>query len=347
MVIIQRYKINNMQENNKDENRLVDANDKIIYDNVIEKYHWIVEPNKKCILSPDSDGLLCGLFMSNILNWRVAGFYDGKVLALKNGETSKDCIFLDMEIFRDYVKSLGHHMVLYNKKNKPNDWFNFSNCVQPNNIRGYDGKTKFNLKYPLGAIHLILGIVGHAKNVEIKKSAICPLLYTDGTFKNLFNYPENCLSWLNFLCADEKNNPLNNIFFNDHYTTYSLMIALRDFFARIKGINGNARGGDKIKISDGAGKPINFEKRNDFFCLSETEKEKIIKFLNILAELTGWEFMLGNWTFNDFSIYRFSKGNLKPSNKRFNELMVKNPLSWAMTSTLAIEYTLEKPDKLP
>lgn len=34
------------------------------------------------------------------------------------------------------------------------------------------------------------------------------------------------------------------------------MAALKDFFARIKNINGNTRGGDKIKISDGTGKPI-------------------------------------------------------------------------------------------
>lgn len=330
----------------KKEYNLVDKNDKIIYDNVVKKYPWIIEPNQKCILSPDSDGFLCGLLMSNIFNWSIAGFYDGKILTLKQGESSKNCIYLDMEIFRDYVKSLGHHMVLYNKKHKPNNWFNFSNCIQPNNIRGYDAKTTFKLKYPLGAIHLILGIAGHIKNIEIKKTAICPLLYTDGTFKNLFNYPENCLSWLNFLCAEEKNNPLNTIFFNDHYTTYSLMTALRDFFEKIKNINGK-KGGDKIKISDGDGKPINLEKRNDSFCLSASEKEKAVKFLNILAELTGWKFISENWAFDNFSIYKFSKGNIKPSNQRFNKLLRKNPLSWAMTSTLAIEYTLEKPDKLP
>jgi len=57
--------------------------------------------------------------MSNILNWNIVGFYDGKVLTLKKGESVKDCIFLDMEIFRNYVKSLGHHMVLYNKRQIP------------------------------------------------------------------------------------------------------------------------------------------------------------------------------------------------------------------------------------
>jgi len=210
-------------------NDLVDEDGRINYGNLIKKYPWIVKENQKCILSPDSDGLLCGLFMSNYLNWKIIGFYDGKVLCLKKDENVKDTIFLDMEIFRNYVKSLGHHMVLYNKKHKPTNWFNFDNCIQPNNIRGYDAKTTFNLKYPLGAIHLLLGIVSHVKKIEIKKSAICPLLYTDGTFKNLFNFPENCLSWLNFLCAEEETNPLNKVFFNDHYTTSSLMIALKDF----------------------------------------------------------------------------------------------------------------------
>jgi hypothetical protein len=325
---------------------LVDSKGRIIYENIIKRYSWIVKENQKCILSPDSDGLLCGLFMSKFLNWNIVGYYDGKVLALKKGESVKDCIFLDMEIFRNYVKSLGHHMVLYNKRQVPSKWFNFDNCIQPNNIRGYDAKTSFNLKYPLGAIHLILGIIGHKKKIEIRKEAICPLLYTDGTFKNLFNYPDNCLSWLNFLCAEEKNSPLKTIFFNDNYTTSSLMIALRDFFERLRQINEGRRGADKIKISNSSGEPVNFIKDNGSFSISREQKETADKFLNILSDLTGWDYLKEKWTFDNFSVYKFKKGNIKPSNQRFNELIEKNPLSWAMTSTLAIEYTLEEPDKL-
>jgi len=340
----------NKEENlfrTNNEHALVDKNDKIIYDNVIKKHPWILIENQKCILSPDSDGFLCGLFMSNVLNWHIAGFYDGKVLTLKKGENIRDCIFLDMEIFRDYVKSLGHHMVLYNKRKKPENWINFSNCIQPNIIRGYDAKTKFNQKYPLGAIHLILGIVGHNRKISIKNTAICPLLYTDGTFKNLFNYPENCLSWLNFLCAEEKNSPLNTVFFNDHYTTSSLMIALKNFFERLKTINSGRRGADKIRISNSNGMPINLEKKNNAFSLSYEQRTNTIKFLSILQDLTDWKFISKNWTFDDFSVYKFTKGAIKPSNQRFDELMKRNPLSWAMTSTLAIEYTLEEPDQLP
>jgi len=50
-------------------------------------------------------------------------------------------------------------------------------------------------------------------------------------------------------------------------------------------------------------------------------------------------------------LFIFTKGDFKGQGKRvngnnFNELMQKNPLSWAMTSGDNIEYTLEEPDKL-
>jgi len=45
--------------------------EKIDYNAIIKKYPWIVEKNQCCVLSPDSDGLLCGLFMSKYLNWKI------------------------------------------------------------------------------------------------------------------------------------------------------------------------------------------------------------------------------------------------------------------------------------
>lgn len=38
------------------------------YPRLILKYPWIIKRDKMCILSPDSDGLLCGLFMSKYLS---------------------------------------------------------------------------------------------------------------------------------------------------------------------------------------------------------------------------------------------------------------------------------------
>ena len=50
----------------KIQNLLEGKDEQINYHEVLEKYPWIAKKNQKCILSPDSDGLLCGLFMSQL-----------------------------------------------------------------------------------------------------------------------------------------------------------------------------------------------------------------------------------------------------------------------------------------
>lgn len=54
----------------------------IDYEKVLKQYSWIVKRELDCVLNPDTDGLLCGLFMSHYLGWHIRGFYDGKVLVL-------------------------------------------------------------------------------------------------------------------------------------------------------------------------------------------------------------------------------------------------------------------------
>ena len=52
---------------------------KININQINKKFSWIFEKDKNCIISPDSDGIMCALLMSKYLNWKVKGFYDGKV----------------------------------------------------------------------------------------------------------------------------------------------------------------------------------------------------------------------------------------------------------------------------
>jgi len=320
---------------------------KINYQRIILNYPWILRRNQKAILSPDSDGLLCGLFMSHYFDWEIVGFYDGKILLLKNHLSAKDCIFLDMEIYRKDIRSMGHHMVLFNKENLPRNWNNFKNCIQPNIIRGYDAFHHFRLKYPLASIHFLLGLVGSKRKIKIKKSAICPLLYTNGTFKNLLNYPENCLSWLSFLRGDEEKSPIYQVFYNKYYLVSDLMISLKDFFDKLSNISKGKGRTDKLRISNSKGELINLTKKQETYTLDLDEKNKIERFLKVLSNLTDWDYKKDKWSWELFNIYKFHKGNIKPSNARYNNLIKKRPLSLAMTSGLAIEYTLERPDKLP
>src|SRR3972149_2145719 len=315
--------------------------DQVDYEKIVKDYPWIIKRGQNCILSPDSDGLLCGLFMSTYLDWRIKGFYDGKVMLLDKDISAKDCVFLDMEVFRKDIKSVGHHMVQFNKKKRPSNWNNYKNCIQPNNLRNYDGYKDFRLKYPLATIHFLSGIVGSKIKLTIPQSAICPLFYVDGVFKNLFGYPENCIDWLRYLDAKSNKNNLHEIFFNEHYSVYNLMVALKDFFTQISEISENRNGNDKIKISNTKGEPVNPKMSGKTCELNEEEKQKSEKFLKILSGLTNWNYKKENWQWDNLKIYQFSKFAIKPNNRNFEVMIAKNPISWAMTSGLAIEYTID------
>lgn len=311
---------------------------KLNYEELLQKHPWVLERDLDCILSPDSDGLLCGLFMSHHLGWKIRGFYNGNVLLVEKGFDPKKCIFLDMEIYRSGVRSIGQHMVMYDKKDLPTEWKAFSQCISANNLRDFDFKNDFKSKYPLGTIHLLAAIVGQRHKIQILKSSISSLLYTDGTFKNQFNYPENVLGWLDFLDATAKNNPLQTVFMDPHYSTYELMLALRDLFEEIRFIGGGKRGGDKIKISDSKGNSIHIDK-DGMLVISVIEQAE--NFLEMLSGKTGWKFNRAAWTWGPYTIKEFKGGSVKPGKARYKELLAKKPLSLAIISSLSIEYTLD------
>lgn len=230
-------------------------------------------------------------------------------------------------------------MVMYNRDRLPQNWDNFELCLSANNIRGYDVKHNFPQKYPFGTIHLLLGVVGSVKTVKIPTSAISPLLYTDGTFKNLFNYPDNCLSWLKFLDAEHEKSPLHKIFFNDHYSISSLMLALKELFEELRLIADGKRGGDKIKFSNGKGELVNFDVKAGAF--EKITFDRVENFLRLLSNKTNWEYNPTNWSWTNLHFFEFKKGTIKPSQGRYDHLMLKNPLSLAITSALSIEYTID------
>jgi hypothetical protein len=263
--------------------------DKLNYSDIFKKYPWIFENNMKVIISPDVDGILSGLFMSNYFNWLIVGYYDGKQLALKKEINFNDCIFLDMEIFRKNVKSCGHHLVLYNKNKIPKNWDNFSNCINPNMLRNYDANQNFKYKYPFAMIHFLLSVISYKKNISISDSAISPLLYVDGTFKNLLNYPENCISWLEFLNAKNASSPINSIYCIFARRRISNIIHdLERIFENFKIIGGNKRKSDKIDIS--LIKTSTKEFPSEYI-------QQINKLITFLSENTRWEFDKEKWTF--------------------------------------------------
>lgn len=337
--------------------------EQIDYAGVIRRYPWIVEEGHSCILSPDSDGFLCGLLMAKYKHWKIVGFYDDKVSVIKRSSLREDPIFLDGEIFRPGIRSVGHHMLLLNKRQKPDQFDKgFVNCIQPNLFRGYDGKHDFRLKYPLATIHLLASILAFEKKGSVKMSsrAIPPLFFTDGVFNVLFKYPENVLNWLHYLRVDEDWNPLKNVFESDKYTVFTLMKEMQEFFRRRDEIDRKAgklekgERGDKLRLSDGDGAPKNIDGITTGCCnLKPGAKARAIEFIGIIGEMTGWDYVQSDWDcWSDLQYFKFKKGSFKDAGKtltgeHFLSFIKRNPLSWAQTSGANIEFTLETPSRLP
>lgn len=340
---------------------------KINYSEILERFPWIIERKQKIVLSPDSDGILCGLLYTNFLEAEIVGYYDGKVLILKEGENVKDCTFLDIEIFNNEIRSCGHHMVLYNKnilRTNPGLLNNFSNCIQPNLIRGFDALKDFQKKYPFATIHFLLSILQHAGVIEKKDlhdNSIRPLLFTDGTWNNLFGYTENCLDWFEYLNFTSSDHILHDIFcgkkstfevmndINELLRTRDQFNAVGHFFedSYIPG-GRNKRTGDKFRISNNKGEVINLEKDGETYKIHSEERNRMISFYSYIASEMGWSFDTNKWNFEKFNIFKFTKSNTSAdgykniTNGNYSYIM-ENPLllSLAITSGQGIEYTID------
>lgn len=334
----------------------------IDYEKIIRDFPWIVEKGRKYILSPDSDGFLCGLYVTNVLEGKICGWYDGKILIVKDGINPLDCIFVDVDINRNQIASIGHHMVKYNKRIAAVPNFNYDSCIQPNNILNYDAKNDFQNKYPFGTIHLLLSIYSSGGLIKsIPQSAIWPLLFTDGVWNNLFGYTENCLRWFSAMGIDSKDHILNELFCSNDMSFYEIMTGLNDFLRMRDTFNAkglyygttyrplgrNKRTGDKLKISNPAGEPINLEVAGHLFNIHNIEKARIEGFIQEMAKFIKMPYIADKWHWNGFKLLRFSKEIVSAlNNTKYLSLMNRNPLSMAVTSGGEIEFTLENPDAI-
>jgi len=316
--------------------------DKIDYAMILEKYPWLTQPDQKCVISPDADGMLCGLFMSHFLGWEIVGYYDnGKNLILKNGVHAKDCIFLDTEIYRPEIRSIGHHISLFRKDSTGINMANYANCLNPNNLRGRTLKENFSLKYPMGTIHLLISIIGSTRKIDFSDESFFTVLQADGTINRFLDrYSDNLRSWLVYLGIEDD----GNVFAKMLSKETTLLKINKEYVDYIQRFVKNKH--DKIPISEkGLIKDLSFARGRTSFsddCIRST-----VEYLEFLSENTGWGLDKHKWVFNDFCLFEFTKRTVKPGVRTFNTAVQENFLSLAITANDTMEYTLEEPAKLP
>lgn len=314
------------------------------------KFSWIHQDNNKVkgiITSPDTDGFISALFLNKVFGWEVVGFYDGKLLTVAEKSDFKNkkenYAFIDMEILRSNIKSIGHHILLYDSQN-PYHLITLveESCIQPNNWRGMDVKNTFANKYPFGTFHLLISIIYYldpknsAFNFNLEK-AIVPSIYLDGVFKNLFNYPENCLDWLKYMTDNDLNHPFEKLL-NHPTTPKDLMNLMEGFFNMLNKIwtTQNKRGKGKIKLNQDT---LNNYLKNDVV-------QELIKYLDYLAQQYGYVFNSSLWPVLKEKLTNFNlfKKIASTTKSQYDKVLNKNPLSFAITSKArdGLEYTIDQ-----
>ena len=309
----------------------------INYSDIIDKFPWITERDHKCIISPDADGMLCGLFMSQYLNWQIVGYYDnGKNLIIKNGLNPDDCIFLDTEIYRNNIKSIGHHISLFRKEKTEINLDNYNNCLNPNILRSRTFKENFSLKYPMGTIHLLISIVGSTMAIDFSDESFFVVLQADGTINRFLDrYSENLRDWLLYLGADNTGHVLNKML-NKETTLLKINKEYVDYIQRfVKSKKDKILISDKNKIID---RSFNTQKTS----FSDECIQSITEYLDFLSKNTGWEFNKSKWSFDNFCLHGLTKKIAKPGVNNFNNAVRENFLSLAITGNDKMEYTLDE-----
>jgi len=328
---------------------VLSADDLLDRDEVIASYPWIVQENQDCIISPDADGQLCGLLLSNLLGWNIRGFYDGKALVVKSSVDPRRCVFVDVEIYRRQIRSFGNHMLLFNSSRIPEGWDEqFGNCFALNNWRNHD-RRQFNRKYPFASIHFLMVTLASRYDVMVPPSAAGPLLFADGVYKLLLQYTENAWDWMRYLGVENESNPLHALFHSPDLSVYGVMTKMLDFWKKRDEFSRTGHRGDRIAITErgGHGQLLNVvEEGGNQSCLwrySQEARERIEEFLTILGDLTQWRYTPQKWTWSGWKLFEFEKRiNSEVTNlQTFRSIMDSNPLSWAMTKQNVCEYTVD------
>lgn len=333
-----------------------DVGEILDYDRVIREHPWLLERELNCILSPDADGFLSGLLMAKALGWRVRGFFDARNLLIEEGIEPSDCVFLDIEVFRKGIRSLGHHWLMPGNF-RPYHALGHADTVNPhfyrpiiwNMTRGLMGV--FFAKYPFGSVHLLLGLLNGRVSVPMPETGLEPLLFADGSYGNISSYGENCLYWSKFLGADAPQSLLHPVFRTPGVEFFEMSVRMEEFYIKRDALNWDGVRSDRAlkTVMDRVNRePHAFQAANGLVDLSDPATGSAVEFIRMLGDLTGWDYDASQWTWSGLTRRCFTTRIETPRVGTFNDMFVREPypICWAVTAGTTMECTVPGPDDM-
>lgn len=127
------------------------------------------------------DGFLCAELLNRYNDSKIVGTYDKNILCISDGVSVDECLFVDCDMNRDNLVSIGNHMrrigdSMSDKSFNPNVHY---------------GITTYTDKFPYATVFL----VADAIEIQTSEQDHIRMAYADSTLKNMESYASNMRVW--------------------------------------------------------------------------------------------------------------------------------------------------------
>ena len=302
------------------------------YSQIKETYGWITEPNKKCIISPDLDGLLSSILLSNFLKWQVVGIYTVNELYLAKNHLniqpnqgpeeiiiSNNLVFVDHDIYRKDILSVGHHLLQWSENTPIPNHTEGNNSLNPNLLRKIT-KQEFNRKYPYGTFHFLLACFsawGFLKDFNPDDELTTLLLHIDSSFESSIKYQDNAIDWLDWLGGSDELSPRAPIC--RRMLRFNPRIIIEQFKALA----------DRFE-------EFGLPPRRQATFDNPSDRDKwtsITRLIEWVNRKTGWSQNIIEFPDEEFVTFRIRRESDRPNRGIFERIIEQNPFSYAIISS--------------
>jgi len=303
------------------------------YDSFAHRFPWLLEESRSMIISNDFDGFLCAQLLHHVLRWKIAGFYVRASAIWHDREFPEeklsDCVFVDIDINRTHIRSVGHHVLKYSAADQIPGHQRTS--LNPNLERNVYVKDRWKQKYPLGTIHLLIAFYAHAGFPIPLPSAddyFNLLWHADSAAINTARYFDNVMDWLTMLLPKDKSSSPIHYLYDDLCTT-----SAHEFLHRLN------RFWDKLSEE-----PFRYTRGQQPTIATPFDPyqlRRLQRLLDFIQEVTGW----GTERVQVPHEYRVLEGrglNENVSQIGFDRVLSRDPFSYAIIagSGKGINYTI-------
>ena len=250
------------------------------YDKIADKFPWLLEESKDMIIGNDLDGFMSGQLMNFLLGWKIRGLYVNSQTIWFDADLRQDelprCVYVDIDVNRNHIASIGHHILKHSASDVlPNHQ---TSTFNPNLERNRYLKGRWEEKYPLGTVHLLMGFYchrGYSIPLPTNDDYMSLLWHADSAALNAVKYFNNVMDLLSALLPrNTTRSPLHSL--NDDLrktTVHEFSRRLNRFFDTLASEPYNYTRGQQPTITNP---------------LDSTEMSKLRSLRQLIQKSTGW-----------------------------------------------------------